>query len=114
MSLLSQKMKLGFTIPPILQIKKDKIKKIPWVLASHAFLVILICIALFLLASMALFWQYILVVKNQVPEGIAQTTEFEYNAYEKILKEWETKERIFQETSDINYINPFKVQQSIK
>jgi len=97
-------MTFGFSF---LGINKKKIKKIPWILASYTFLIMLFLILLDFLLGGYVYYRYIVLVKTQEPQVIERTMKFEYNAYAQILKSWEAKERIFQKPDDNRYINPF-------
>ena len=75
----------------ILKIKTDKIKKIPWVLASHAFLIILLFILLNLILGVYLFYKYVILVEIEQQKIAEKDIKFEYNAYQQVLKDSQIK-----------------------
>ena len=88
-------------------IDMDKIKKIPWILGSYAFSIILILILLDLILGEFLLYKYAILVKNEEPKVVGNTLRFEYNAYQKVLEEWQTREQKFEESTVEKYSNPF-------
>lgn len=67
-------------------------KKIPWVLANHAFLAIMICVALELLLGGWLFYRYAASVTVQDPLAIENPVVFKEAVYQSVLKEWRARE----------------------
>ncbi len=88
-------------------IKVEGIKNIPWVLASHAFLIIIFFIFLYLLVGVYLFYTYGILVEGEAPKIVDNTIEFNYSAYEGVLRAWEAKDQSFQESVNGIYPNPF-------
>lgn len=89
--------------------KLDIIKKIPLILAQHAFLVMLIFILFYLVFAVFIFYQYVILVEINYGKNSLKNTQFEYNAYQKILEEWQTKDQIFQQSLLSKPLNPFQV-----
>lgn len=91
-------------------IRIEKIKKIPWVLGSHAFSIILILILLDLILGEFLLYKYALLVKKEEPKIIENIIKFEYSDYQKFLEEWQTREQKFKDSAVEKYSNPFKFE----
>lgn len=91
-------------------IETEKIKKIPWILGFYAFPIILILILLDLILGEFLLYKYAILVKKEEPKIIGSTLKFEYNAYQKILEEWQTREQKFEESPTEKYSNPFATE----
>ena len=89
-------MKAVFITPHILKIKMNGMK-IPWRLASHAFLIVLILVLLDLLLGILLFYNYVLLVKVEEPKITGETIVFKSNTYQEVLKEWQLKKQEFQQ-----------------
>lgn len=89
------------------KIKIKKIKKLPLIIAEHAFLT---CLALFLLSlilGFILFYIYISLAQKaglgdlESPRPLGQTT------YQKVLETWQENERISQQVDSKEYPDPF-------
>ncbi len=102
-------MKITLNKLNILGIKAEKIKKIPWILASHAFLVILFFILFNLILGVFLFYKYVILAETKEQKIARETVKLEYNIYQEVLKEWQKKEQQFGESPDKKYLNPFNV-----
>mgnify|MGYP001577205517 CR=1 FL=1 len=100
-------MKSIFNKLNISDIGMGKIKKIPWILGSNAFSIILIFILLDLILGEFLLYKYVIIVKREGPEIVQSTLKFEYNIYQKVLEEWQTRERKFEDFTVKIYSNPF-------
>src|SRR3989344_1568000 len=84
-----------------------KIKKIPWILGSRAFLIILLLILLDLILGEFLLYKYAILVKKEEPEITGNIVKFEYGAYLKVLEKWQAKEQQFTESVEKSYNSPF-------
>lgn len=84
-----------------------KMKNLPLILASHAFLMMLIFILTSLLVGVLLFYNYVILAETQDASIIATGTQFNYNAYQAVLKTWETKKQNLDASTDLPYSNPF-------
>lgn len=91
-------------------IQIEKIKKVPWILGSHAFSIILILVLLDLILGEFLLYKYALLVKKEEPKITENIIKFEYSDYQKILEEWQAREQKFKEFSVEKYSNPFKFE----
>jgi len=65
----------------------EKIKKIPWVLGFYAFPIILILFLINLIFGEFLLYKYVISTNNEEPKITENTLKFEYNVYQKVLKE---------------------------
>ena len=88
-------------------IEMGKIKKIPWILGSYAFSIILILILLDLILGEFLLYKYVILVEIEKPKIVGNTLKFEYSAYQKVLEEWQTREQKFKESTAEKYSSPF-------
>lgn len=68
------------------------VKKIPWILGRHAFLAIIILIALASLFGAFVSYKYIYLVKINQPHIIESPSKFKYDDYQKILESWQLRE----------------------
>ncbi len=84
-----------------------KAKKIPWMVGSRAFAFIMGLIALDLLLGLLLFYNYVVVVQADVPDGIEKNITFDYTDYQKVLRVWQQQDQDFQVFSNSNYPDPF-------
>lgn len=91
-------------------IDMEKIKKIPWILGSYAFSIILIFILLNLIIGEFLLYKYVISIKIDEPKIVENSLRFEYSAYQKVLKKWEEKEEKFKEFTAEKYSSPFIVE----
>lgn len=87
---------------------KDFIKRLPRILAEHSFLTILILFFLALILGGLIFYKYIFLIEKAEPQIIKKPFRLEEQIYQKILKEWEERERRFNEASLKVYPDPFK------
>jgi len=84
-----------------------KLKKIPWLVATNAFSVILLLVFLNIGIGVFLFYRYVIAVTTREPEVIQGTVKFSDNAYQEMLEKWDAKEERFRQSSNTQYINPF-------
>src|SRR3989344_3646355 len=103
-------MKLTLNKSNISGIKMDDLKKIPWILGRHAFLVILVLIVCAIMGGIFLFYTYVVSAKTSPVAG--ETVKFKYNTYQNVLKEWQLKEQKFEEFADKKYQNPFSASEN--
>ncbi len=85
-----------------------KIKKLPWILAEHAFLTFLFFLFLVLILGGFIFYKYSILVEKKEPEILGKTFQFEEKTYQEILKEWQEREEKFEMASEKEYSNPFQ------
>jgi len=87
---------------------KDFLKKLPRNLAEHSFSTILELFFLSLIFGSFVFYNYIFLVKKTEPQIIKKPLQFEEKIYQKVLTEWEERERNFKEADFKEYPDPFK------
>jgi hypothetical protein len=83
------------------------IKKIPWFLGAHAFLIILLLILVDMAFGAYLFYKYIYIIENQAPEMISGQVIFDEKNYQFILEQWKKREENFNKIEEENIKNPF-------
>lgn len=87
---------------------KDKLGKLPRVLAVRDFLTFFGLFIISLLFGSLLFYRYIFLVERTEPKRTGTAIQLEDKKYEKVLKIREDKEKKFQEASSRQYPNLFK------
>ncbi len=93
-----------------LRYQKEKVpigKKIALVLASHSFLIMLVCILVSLLLGVFLFYTYAILAETKEASTITTGTQFNYQAYQQILQTWQHKQDNLAKPNDTTYSNPF-------
>ncbi len=95
-------MKKKFTFPSI---KIDNIKKISYLVGRYAFLIIIFLILLSLIFGSWVFYQYVFSAQVQKPSVTDGTSQFKYNKYQEVIKNWQTKQQ--EDSSTQTYLNPF-------
>jgi len=83
------------------------LKKIPWVLGTHAFLCIVVCLVLAVFLGEFLFYHYVFLAKVQDPEAIVFPMKFSDRAYQSVVQEWKDRQGLFNSASNENYTSPF-------
>lgn len=86
---------------------KIKIKKILWFLGSYPFLVILSLILISLVIGILLSYQYVILSKTSNQQSLTGAIKFDYSGYQKVLRHWQTKKQVSQESPNTGYSNPF-------
>ena len=79
--------------------QRNAIRKIPWIIGSHAFLIVLFLILFDLILGVSLFYAYVVLAEIQQPNVAGTTMQFNYKMYQKVLKQQEVEEKQFQEFS---------------
>lgn len=85
----------------------NKAKNALWFLGENAFLFILIFVLLGMLYGEFLFYKYVFLLRIENPEFTFTTIKFQKDVYDSVLKEWQTREDIFNDSSYQNYSDPF-------
>lgn len=91
----------------------EKIKKIPWILGSFAFSVILLFVLFDLILGEFLFYKYVILVKKEEPVVVESFVKFEHKAYLKIMAERQIKEQKFNDPTIEEFSNPFLIKSDI-
>lgn len=103
-------MKIKFKLSILQNLVKQvaKIKKIPWVLAEHVFLTFLIFFFFVLILGGFIFYKYSILMEKEEPEVLGKVFQFEEKVYQEVLKEWQKREKRFNETLEKEYSDPFR------
>jgi hypothetical protein len=88
-------------------IKFDKIKKLPLIIAKHAFYTSLILFLLSLAIGLILFYKYIILAQEAEFEDTDQNYLLDEEAYKDIKKVWQEHENMLEQTDFKEYPNPF-------
>ncbi len=86
---------------------KNKLLKLPEAMALRAFLVTLCLILACLLLGVFLFYQNLILVEILQPDMVANNSQFQYNTYQSVLKDWQTRQAHNTNSSNTTYSNPF-------
>ncbi|OGZ69504.1 MAG: hypothetical protein A3D44_03755 [Candidatus Staskawiczbacteria bacterium RIFCSPHIGHO2_02_FULL_42_22] len=98
---------MKFNVSELFKAKKDAIRKIPFTLASHAFLIMVFFIFLVIMVGALLFYQHGVWLARKVPEPAGTIVRFNEAAYKAILQEWQGRQQSLGEPLGEKYINPF-------
>lgn len=94
------------------QIKLNKIKeffkKLPMISGKHAFFTFLVFLLLALILGGFVFYKYSILIEKLEPQLLEKPIQFNEKIYQKILKIWEEREKVFKETETKTYSNPFQ------
>ncbi len=97
---------------PFSQIKFNKFKnffnRLPKILAEHSFITILFLFLLSLIVGGFIYYKYVVLVKNKEPQITRKPLQIEEKIYQKILNEWQEREKRFNEADLKEYTDPFK------
>jgi len=92
--------------------KFDKIKKIlkrlPRILGEQAFLTFLVLLFFSLIFGGLIFYKYLILAEKKEPEILEKPLFFKENLYQKVLAEWEEREKNFEQAKLKEYPNPFQ------
>ncbi|OGZ66689.1 MAG: hypothetical protein A3C50_02265 [Candidatus Staskawiczbacteria bacterium RIFCSPHIGHO2_02_FULL_43_16] len=83
-------------------------KKLPWVLARHAFLFILLFVVLEAVIGTFLFYAYIFVPKTKNTEMVDSPETFQEKTYRSVLEAWEKRDAIIESSPQEEYNDPFQ------
>lgn len=87
--------------------KKDTIKKFFWFLGTRAFPIMLLLIFLAIFGGVLLFYTYVISPNTQNQETIGGAVTFSDANYQQVLKEWNTKNQLFQGFFSEQFTNLF-------
>ena len=82
-------------------------KKIPWILARHAFLVVIAVVLVEILLGELLFYHYVVSVKKKEPEVFALPVSFQEDAYYSVVRALQERKMISEEGSSSVLQDPF-------
>lgn len=83
-------------------------KKIPWMIAYHAFLSLLVCVIIEVLIGELLFYKYAISAIIEDPVIAENSIIFKEPVYQAVVTEWEKRKTVAQDTSLENSPNPFE------
>jgi hypothetical protein len=84
------------------------VKRIPWFLGSHAFLVILLLIMFDLLVGSYLYYQYIYLAQNKDPIKSRKQVILDEEGYQFVLDQWKKRQESFDNKQIVDVKDPFK------
>jgi len=87
---------------------KKKLRKIIRKIGENAFPVFIVLVLLALVFGVATFYRYTVIIEKTKPKPPDKITSFNEEAYQSILKEWQTREKNFLEVDTKIYKNPFQ------
>ncbi len=99
---------LNVTVFKNLTRKISRIKKLPWIFGMNAFLTLLVLILLTLILGALIFYRYNILIKKEEPKIIEKPLQLEEKTYQKIVSEWQEREKRFIEASQKEYSDPFR------
>ena len=99
---------LNITVFKNLTRRMSRIKKLPWIFGMHAFLTLLVLILLTLILGALIFYKYNVLIKKEEPKVIEKPLQLEEKTYQKIVSEWQKREKRFIEASQKEYSDPFR------
>ena len=82
-------------------------KKLPWVLAHHAFLFIVLFVLLEALLCSLIYYAYVFIPQNRIIEAGSAGEAFKEKTYQSVLESWELRRRIIEHSSKGEYNDPF-------
>jgi len=95
-----------------LQRLTEFLKKIFWKIGENPLPAFFILLTLALFIGCLIFYQYSFLAEKKEPQIIEKPLQFKEDLYQKILKEWETRQRKFEESEFKEYRDLFRVQLS--
>ena len=88
---------------------KEKLGKTPRILGERAFLTSLVCILFALILGGLIIYKYGILIQKVEPQIFKKPLQFQENLYQKILAEWEARQKKFEETELKIYPDPFQI-----
>ena len=95
----ASKLKLDFFL--------EKTKKIPWIMATHAFGFFLIFLAIELILGLFLLYYYIFLPSTQQASITNPPQQFQEKTYQSVLDQWKARQDSLANDAKQSYINPF-------
>ena len=88
--------------------KKEFLKKVPYLLGERSFPALLVFVCLSLLLGGLLFYKYSILAEKKEPQVSEVSLKFERECFQRILKEKQNREERFQEIQTKVYSDPFR------
>lgn len=86
---------------------KEFLEKLPRIIAEHFFLAFLVLVFFALIFGGILVFKSIILIEKLEPEITEKAVQFRESTYQKILTEWENRQKRFEETEKKEYPDPF-------
>lgn len=83
-------------------------KNLPWILARHAFLFIVLFVVLEGLLASFLYYTYAFMPQNRIIEVGSAPESFKEKTYQSVLESWEKRRQIIENSAQREYNNPFQ------
>ncbi|MFH1841287.1 MAG: hypothetical protein ABH800_00725 [Candidatus Nealsonbacteria bacterium] len=87
---------------------KNNLNRFFYTVARNIFRSFLIIFFLSLIIGSFMFYKYGFTEKEIDPVAAGEVIQFKENLYQKVLVEWNSREKIFEEVKTKTYVNPFE------
>jgi len=87
---------------------KGSLKRLPRILAEHIFLSFLGLLSLALIFGGFIFYKYSILTEKIEPKILEKPLQFKEALYQKILEEWQIRQKRFEEAELKEYPDPFR------
>jgi hypothetical protein len=84
-------------------------KKIFWKIGENPLLTLLILLILTFIFSGLIFYQYVFLAEKKEPQIIERPIQFKEELYQKILTEWEERQKKFDQVEQKEYRDLFQI-----
>lgn len=84
------------------------IKKLPRTLSEHTFFALLVFLLISFVLGGMIFYKYIILIETFPPAIGEEFFRFDQNTYQKVLSEWELRNKKTSEIDSEKYLNPFR------
>ena len=88
---------------------KNSLKKIFWKMGENPLLTFFLLLILVLIFGGLIFYQYSFLAEKKEPQIIERPIQFKEELYQKILEEWEIRQKNFDEAEQKEYRDLFKI-----
>ena len=85
------------------------LKKIFWKIGKNPLFTLLILLILTFIFSGLIFYQYVFLAEKKEPQIIERPIQFKEELYQKILKEWEERQKNFDQVEQKEYRDLFQI-----
>jgi len=79
-------------------------------LAGKPLFAIVFLFLIVLLSGVLIFYRYDILVKSSEPQILNETGQFQKEAYQQVLKEWQIRDERFTAADSQKYIDPFQAK----
>ena len=95
------------TIKKAFSVRGARLKKMPWIIATHAFGFFLILLVFELLLGAFLLYQYIFLPTTQQIDMVSPPKQFQEKTYQSVIDEWKARQDALNADASQVYTNPF-------